>query len=52
MEIPSILQGESLTRLIQGLAIGAVTTMFVRMDAGGARACAEALSGDKAARLN
>lgn len=29
MQMPSILQGESLTRLLQGAAAGAVATMFV-----------------------
>src|ERR1700731_2177836 len=29
MQLPSILQGESLTRLLQGAAAGAVATMFV-----------------------
>ena len=29
MELPAILQGDSLTRLLQGAAVGAVATMFV-----------------------
>ena len=29
MELPSMLQGESVTRLLQGAAAGAVATMFV-----------------------
>src|SRR5438093_1199811 len=29
MQLPSILQGESLTRLLQGAAAGAIATMFV-----------------------
>jgi hypothetical protein len=29
MQVPSILQGESLTRLLQGAAVGAVATMIV-----------------------
>jgi hypothetical protein len=29
MQLPSILQGESVTRLLQGAAAGAVATMFV-----------------------
>ena len=29
MQLPSILQGESLTRLLQGAAAGAVAIMFV-----------------------
>jgi hypothetical protein len=29
MQVPSMLQGESLKRLLQGAAIGAVATMFV-----------------------
>ena len=29
MQLPSILQGDSLTRLLQGAAAGAVATMFV-----------------------
>src|ERR1700747_2284624 len=35
MELPSILQGESLTRLLQGAAAGAVATMFVGFYWGG-----------------
>ena len=35
MQIPSILQGESLTRLLQGAAAGAVATMFVGFSWGG-----------------
>jgi len=35
MQMPSILQGESLTRLLQGAAAGAVVTMFVGFYWGG-----------------
>ena len=35
MQIPSILQGESLTRLLQGAAAGAVATMVVGFSWGG-----------------
>ena len=35
MEIPSILQGESLKRLLQGAAAGAIATMFVGFYWGG-----------------
>ena len=35
MELPSILHGESLTRLLQGAAVGAVATMFVGFYWGG-----------------
>jgi hypothetical protein len=35
MQVPSILNGESLTRLIQGMAIGAVATMFIGFYWGG-----------------
>ena len=35
MQLPSILQGESLTRLLQGAAVGAVATMFVGFYWGG-----------------
>ena len=35
MEMPSILQGESLKRLLQGAAVGAVATMFVGFYWGG-----------------
>ena len=35
MQIPSILQGESLTRLLQGPAAGAVATMVVGFSWGG-----------------
>ena len=35
MQLPSILQGESLTRLLQGAAAGAVVTMFVGFYWGG-----------------
>jgi alpha/beta superfamily hydrolase len=35
MELPSILHGESLTRLLQGAAAGAVATMFVGFYWGG-----------------
>jgi hypothetical protein len=35
VQLPSILQGESLTRLLQGAAVGAVATMFVGFYWGG-----------------
>jgi hypothetical protein len=35
MQMPSILQGESLKRLLQGAAAGAVATMFVGFNWGG-----------------
>ena len=35
MELPSILQGESLTRLLQGAAAGAAATMIVGFNWGG-----------------
>src|SRR5438132_1461311 len=35
MQFPSILQGESLTRLLQGAALGAVVTMIVGFNWGG-----------------
>jgi hypothetical protein len=35
MQLPSILQGESVTRLLQGAAVGAVATMFVGFYWGG-----------------
>ena len=35
MEVPSILRGESRTRLLQGVAIGAVATMVVGFSWGG-----------------
>ena len=35
MQVPSILQGESLTRLLQGAAAGAIATMFVGFYWGG-----------------
>src|ERR1700719_3368520 len=35
MQLPSILQGESLTRLLQGAAVGAIATMFVGFYWGG-----------------
>jgi hypothetical protein len=35
MQLPSILQGESLTRLLQGAAVGAVATIFVGFYWGG-----------------
>jgi hypothetical protein len=35
MEVPSILQGESLKRLLQGAAVGAVATIFVGFFWGG-----------------
>src|SRR5438105_1503215 len=35
MEVPSILQGHSLTRLLQGAAAGAIVTMFVGFNWGG-----------------
>ena len=35
MQVPSILQGESLTRLLQGAAVGAVATVVVGFNWGG-----------------
>jgi len=35
MELPSILQGQSLTRLLQGAAAGAVVTMIIGFSWGG-----------------
>jgi pimeloyl-ACP methyl ester carboxylesterase len=35
MQVPSILRGESLTRLLQGMAIGAVTSMLIGFSWGG-----------------
>ncbi len=35
MQLPSILQGESLKRLLQGAAAGAIATMFVGFYWGG-----------------
>ena len=35
MELPSILRGESLTRLLQGAAVGAIATIFVGFYWGG-----------------
>ena len=35
MQVPSMLQGESLKRLLQGAAAGAVATMFVGFSWGG-----------------
>jgi hypothetical protein len=35
MQVPSMLQGESLKRLLQGAAIGAVATIFVGFSWGG-----------------
>jgi hypothetical protein len=35
MQLPSILQGESLTRLLQGAAIGAIVTMIIGFNWGG-----------------
>jgi hypothetical protein len=35
MQVPSILQGESLKRLLQGAAAGAVATMVVGFSSGG-----------------
>jgi hypothetical protein len=35
MELPSILQGPSLTRLLQGVAVGAVATMVIGFNWGG-----------------
>jgi hypothetical protein len=35
MQLPAILEGESLTRLLQGAAAGAVATMFVGFYWGG-----------------
>ena len=32
MQVPSILQGESLKRLLQGAAVGAVATIFARTE--------------------
>ena len=34
MQLPSILQGESLKRLLQGAAVGAVATIFVGFSLG------------------
>ena len=31
MQVPSILQGQSLTRLLQGAVVGAVATMIVSL---------------------
>jgi hypothetical protein len=35
MQLPSILRGESLTRLLQGAALGAVATMIIGFNWGG-----------------
>jgi pimeloyl-ACP methyl ester carboxylesterase len=35
MQVPSILRGESLTRLLQGMAVGAVTSMVIGFSWGG-----------------
>jgi hypothetical protein len=35
MQLPPILQGESLTRLLQGVAVGAIATIFVGFYWGG-----------------
>ena len=35
MQVPSILRGESRTRLLQGIAVGAIATMFVGFYWGG-----------------
>ena len=35
MQVPSILQGESRTRLLQGIAIGAVASMIIGFSFGG-----------------
>jgi hypothetical protein len=35
MQVPSILQGESLTRLLQGAAVGAIATIIVGFNWGG-----------------
>jgi hypothetical protein len=35
MQVPSILQGESLKRLLQGAAVGAVATIFIGFNWGG-----------------
>jgi hypothetical protein len=35
MQVPSILQGESLKRLLQGAAVGAIATIFVGFNWGG-----------------
>ena len=35
MQVPSIFQGESLKRLLQGAAVGAVATIFVGFSWGG-----------------
>ena len=35
MRLPAILQGESLTRLLQGLVVGAVATMVIGFNWGG-----------------
>jgi hypothetical protein len=35
MQVPSILRGESLTRLLQGIAIGAVASMVIGFSWGG-----------------
>ena len=35
MQVPSMLQGESLTRLLQGAAAGAIATVFIGFNWGG-----------------
>jgi hypothetical protein len=35
MQVPSMLQGESLTRLLQGAAAGAIATIFIGFNWGG-----------------
>ena len=35
MEMPAILRGDSLTRLLQGAAVGAVATLFIGFYWGG-----------------
>ena len=35
MQVPSILQGKSLMRLLQGAAVGAVATMIIGFNWGG-----------------
>ena len=35
MQLPSILQGESLTRLLQGIAVGAIATVVIGFSWGG-----------------
>ena len=49
MQLPAILEGESLTRLLQGAAIGAVVTMLVGFSWGGwsLRSTAEKLTKER-----